>query len=270
VSRSAAPLSAAESGRGHDVTVALVHGVGTTGWMWRRLVEAVDGELHVLNVDLPGHGANAGRPWVSMSDTVTAVADLIATRAHGGVAHVVGLSLGGYVGVDLAAGRPDLVPSALVSGVNVLPFPRPALMRMAGYAMAPFMTRTPMLRANARALGVPSEDFAGYAEAARSTARGTFLRVGRELLDYRVPDAAGTSSSRVLAVAGAKEHELIRRSLTTIAGAFPDGLARVVPGVGHAWNGERPALFAELVRAHVAGTALPEGLAEPSPRVAAD
>lgn len=265
-----ASLSAAETGSGNDVTVALLHGVGTTGWMWRRLVQAVGGQLHVLNVDLPGHGASAGRPWVSMSDTVGAVTDLIAARAHDGTAHVVGLSLGGYVGVELAAGQPDLVPSALVSGVNVLPFPRPMLMRTAGAVMAPFMTRTPMLRANARALGVPPEDFDGYAEAARSMARGTFLRVGRELLDYRVPDAAGTSSSRVLAVAGAKEHDLIQRSLRTVAGAFPDGRARVVPGVGHAWNGELPALFADLVRAHVAGTTLPEGLADPSPSVVAD
>jgi pimeloyl-ACP methyl ester carboxylesterase len=190
------------------------------------------------------------------------VADLVRERGHGGVAHVVGLSLGGYVALDLAVAHPDLVVGAFVSGVNVLPFPRPGLMRVAGRVMAPFMTSSPMLRANARALGVPAEDFDGYAEAARSMARGTFLRVGSELLDYRVPAAAGSSTSRVLAVAGEKEQELIRRSVPVIAAAFPHGRARIVPGVGHAWNGEQPDLFADLVRAHVAGTELPTALRE--------
>ena len=258
-----------ETGPSGADTVVLLHGVGTTGWMWRSLVQTLGEDLHVLNVDLPGHGASAGIAWTTMADTVNAVADLIAAEAHDAVASVVGLSLGGYVGLDLAASRPDLVPSAVVSGVNVLPFPRPALMRAAGYAMVPFMTRTPMLRANARALGVPAEDFDGYAEAARSMARGTFLRVGRELMDYRVPQAAGSSRTRVLAVAGQKEHPLIRRSQAVIAAGFPEGRARIVPDVGHAWNGERPALFADVVRAQVAAGPLPDGLTEPAAGVPA-
>jgi pimeloyl-ACP methyl ester carboxylesterase len=230
--------------------------------MWRHLADAVGDEVHLLVPDLPGHGGSAVTAWTSLSDTLASVADLVRERSHGGVAHVVGLSLGGYVAVELTAAYPDLVVGALVSGVNVLPFPRPGLMRVAGRVMAPFMTSSPMLRANARSLGVPPEDFDGYAEAARSMARGTFLRVGSELLHYRVPDAAAGSTSRVLAVAGEKEQELIRQSLPVVAGAFQHGSARLVPGVGHAWNGEQPELFADLVRAHVTGSELPAPLRE--------
>lgn len=60
--------------------------------MWRRRVEAVEGELHVLIVDLPGHGDSAATTWLSMQDTASAVVDVIADRAHGGTAHLVGLS----------------------------------------------------------------------------------------------------------------------------------------------------------------------------------
>lgn len=258
-------VSLREVGPAGAPPVVLLHGVGTSGWMWRRLVTDLGGDLRLLVVDLPGHGDSAGRPWVSLDDTVAAVAGLIGDRAPGGRAHLVGLSLGGYVATELAARHAGLVESALVSGVNVLPFPRPRLMRAAGRLMAPVMTTTPLLRANARALGVAPEDFAGYAAAARAMAPGTFLRVGAELVDYRAPEAASGSATRVLAVAGEREQELIRRSLPEIAGAFPRGAARLVPGVGHAWNGEQPALFAELVRAHVTDAELPETLREPQP-----
>jgi pimeloyl-ACP methyl ester carboxylesterase len=256
-------LSLHEAGPADRPTVVLLHGVGTSGWMWRRLVEAVGGDLHLLVVDLPGHGDSAARPWVSLDDTVAAVAEVIGDRAPDGRAHLVGLSLGGYVATELAARHPDLVPTALVSGVNVLPFPRPRLVRAAGRLMSPLMATTPLLRANARALGVPPEDFDGYAAAARAMAPGTFLRVGADLVEYRVPEAAATSSSRVLAVAGEREQELIRRSLPILSTAFPRGAARLVPGVGHAWNGEQPALFAEVVRAHVTDGELPAALREP-------
>jgi hypothetical protein len=119
--------------------------------------------------------------------------------------------------------------------------------------MSPFMTAGPLLRANARALAVPEGDYDGYAAAARSMAPGTFLSVGEELMSYRVPEGAGSSTTRVLALAGSKEQELIRRSLPLLAGAFPHGQARVAPGVGHAWNGQSPELFAAAVRANVSG-----------------
>lgn len=257
-------LSLRESGPAGAPTVVLLHGVGTSGWMWRQLVRDIDRDLHVLNVDLPGHGESRNRAWVSMADTASAVVEVIARRAHGGVAHLVGLSLGGYLAVDLAASAPDLVLSVVASGVNVLPFPHPRLMRATGRLVGPLMTFGPMLRANARALGVPREDFGGYAEAARMLAPGTFLRVGDELLDYRVPERARSSSSRVLALAGEREHQLVLRSLPAMSAAFARGQHRVVPAVGHAWNGEAPELFARVVGAQVRDLPLPAQLAPPA------
>jgi hypothetical protein len=68
----------------------------------------------------------------------------------------------------------------------------------------------------------------------------------------------------VLALAGEREQGLVVRSLGVVAGAFPQGEARIVPGVGHAWNGEDPDLFADVVRAQVAGARLPGELVTPA------
>src|SRR3712207_9395308 len=86
-----------EAGPAGAPTVGLLHGLGTSGWMWDRLVPALDGDLHVLVVDLPGHGDSAPTPWESLQATATAVADLVEARARGGTAHLAGLSLGGEV-----------------------------------------------------------------------------------------------------------------------------------------------------------------------------
>jgi pimeloyl-ACP methyl ester carboxylesterase len=264
VRTSAAGLAFTTTGPADATTCLLLHGVGTTGWMWRQLTDDLSVDLHVGVVDLPGHGASAAVPWRSLADTTSIIADLVAEEGHGGQADLVGLSLGGYLALELAADRPDLVPSATVSGVNVLPFPRARLMRLAGRALAPVMTSGAMLRANARALAVPPEDYDGYAAAARSMAPGTFVAVGEELMSYTVPARAATSSTRVLALAGSEEQPLIRRSSAVIAASYPHAAARIAPAGGHAWNGQHPELFAATVRAQVAGEPLPEALVTPT------
>jgi pimeloyl-ACP methyl ester carboxylesterase len=248
-----------DSGRGNPDAVVLLHGLGTSGWMWHRIAPVLAEDFHVLVPDLPGHG-RSGRAWVSLADTVQAVAELVRSRTAAGRAHVVGLSLGGYVAALLAANESAVVHSVVVSGVNVLAFPHPTMMRLLGRIIGPFATSGPMIRANAKALKVPAGDFAGYRRAAKEVARGTFARVGDEVTVFEVPAEAGSSPCRLLAVAGANENEMILRSLPILAEGFARGDARVVPGVGHAWSGEEPDLFTAMIRAHIADADLPPSL----------
>jgi pimeloyl-ACP methyl ester carboxylesterase len=230
--------------------------------MWQRIAPVLAADFHVLVPDLPGHGRSARR-WKSLADTVEAVAEVIRSRTAAGRAHVVGLSLGGYVAALLAADQPAVVRSVVVSGVNVLPFPHPAMMRLLGRVMGPFATSAAIVRANAKALKVPAADYAGYRAAAKEMARGTFARVGDEVTAFQVPAAAGSSPCRLLAVAGANENDMILRSLPALVEGFAQGEARIVPGVGHAWSGEAPELFTAMVRAHIARTPLPAELSRP-------
>ncbi len=52
-------LSIRETGLDDAPTLVLLHGVGTSGWMWRHLADAVGDEVHLLVPDLPGHGGSA-------------------------------------------------------------------------------------------------------------------------------------------------------------------------------------------------------------------
>lgn len=99
--------------------VVFVHGTRLTRSAWTAQVDALSDTYRVVAMDLPGHGSLADRPF-----TITAAADELARvieTAAGGRAVVVGLSLGGYVAMDLAARRPELIRGLVLSGATQEP-----------------------------------------------------------------------------------------------------------------------------------------------------
>ncbi len=240
-------------------TVMLLHAMGTSGWMWEPVVERL-GTYRCLVPDLPGHGRSAATSWDSLDRTVDELAALIAREATGGQAHIVGLSMGAYVGLRLMARAPGRVDRAVLSGLNVLPYPAPRLMRLAGRLMAPLMGTEFVLKGQARALRVPPERVAGFMQAAKAMSRDAFLRIGGELMDFRVTSDMEHARSPCLVVAGEREHDLIRRSIPAVLRVLPNARGALVPGLGHGWSGEDPDLFASTVQAWCEAGELPPGV----------
>ena len=110
----------AELGLRGAETVVFVHGGGIAGWSWRPQLPAF-GDYHCLVPDLPGHGRSLGAGVCTVERGAEVVAELIRTCATGSKAHVVGLSLGGQIAVQLLATLPEVVESAVISGTNVHP-----------------------------------------------------------------------------------------------------------------------------------------------------
>ncbi|MGK2849682.1 MAG: alpha/beta fold hydrolase [Candidatus Limnocylindrales bacterium] len=99
--------------------IVFVHGTRLTGSMWAAQVTALADTYRCITVDLPGHGALADRTF-----TLDAASDVVAQAtqsATDGRAVVVGLSLGGYTAMHLAARRPDLVRGLVLSGATAEP-----------------------------------------------------------------------------------------------------------------------------------------------------
>jgi pimeloyl-ACP methyl ester carboxylesterase len=99
--------------------IVFVHGTRLTGTMWRAQMDDLGDRFRVIALDLPGHGRLAARPF-----TIAAAADEVGRVievAAAGSAVVVGLSLGGYVAMDLAARRPELIRGLVLSGATAEP-----------------------------------------------------------------------------------------------------------------------------------------------------
>jgi pimeloyl-ACP methyl ester carboxylesterase len=242
----------AEPGR----NILFLHGLGTTSRMWDEHVRLLP-EFTCLNPDLPGHGTRSRRPWVSLADTTAEVARLI-EAAPGGRAHVVGLSLGGAVAIELMNTRPELLDRVLIDGAAAIPWRFGPLLARGAALVSPAMHSLPFMRLVAWSLSIKQDRWPDFCREFRLVDPGSFRRSVRHALAARLRnfDFPGP----VLLVAGRHDIGATRVSNATLARALPNASAWYAPGTFHAWAGTNPDLHRAMVRAFVTGEPLPDGL----------
>jgi pimeloyl-ACP methyl ester carboxylesterase len=101
-------------------TIVFLHGTRLTGAAWAVQVAALTDTFDCLAPDLPGHGEAADVPF-SVEGAAERVAQLIERKATGGRAILVGLSLGGYVAMAVAARWPERIVGLVISGATAEP-----------------------------------------------------------------------------------------------------------------------------------------------------
>lgn len=103
--------------------VLLLHGLGSSGRDWELVAPPLAAHRRVIVPDLRGHG-RSGKPEGPygvplFTRDVAALCDRLGLAS----VHVVGLSMGGMVGFQLAVDRPELVRSLIIinSGPDMVP-----------------------------------------------------------------------------------------------------------------------------------------------------
>jgi pimeloyl-ACP methyl ester carboxylesterase len=254
------PLYVDETGTQGAPTIVFLHGVGASGWMWWQQTAALH-DFHCLNVDLPGHGKSHQTPWVSLADTAQQIAELIRSRATNGKAHVVGLSLGGHVVLDLLERHAELINHAVISGVTAAPMPNRHLLNPQIWMMS-FMKRPWVAKRQARALGLPPHAQVAFTENFLTMSMQTYRRVLEEVVDYQVPPILQQVNVPTLITAGGRETEIILQAVEVISNLLPNGKGCIAPGVRHGWNVEAPELFSGMIRAWITDAPLPAEINE--------
>jgi pimeloyl-ACP methyl ester carboxylesterase len=229
--------------------------------MWQQQFQELT-DFGCLAPDLPGHGLSRRVPWLSLEKTADMIAAIIREHIPSGRSHIVGLSLGSYVGLSLLSRHPDVVERAVLSGINILPLPQKWLIDAAAYAIAPLLKTRWGARLNSRALKIPPDQFDGYRQSLGELSLRSFVAASHNASGFTIPDNVGSIRTPTLLVAGEHEHPLIRTSTEQLHQMLPVSQARIVAGVGHAWNGERPELFAATVKAWCTRGDVPEQLAD--------
>lgn len=148
----AGDIAYTESGAGP--AAVFVHGLATSGALWRHVIEQVDGTTRCIAVDLPLHGGTPPRQDMS----VTAMAQLIADLCQGlGLDRIdlVGNDTGGVVAQILAARHPGLLRSLVLTNCDTEGnFPPPSFLPVIQAAargqIAPLLTAAAAAPAAAR------------------------------------------------------------------------------------------------------------------------
>ncbi|MDX2184529.1 MAG: alpha/beta fold hydrolase [Gemmatimonadaceae bacterium] len=106
------PLAIDDSGAGP--TVLLLHPFPLNRLFWRPMVARLGGSLRTIAPDYRGFGNSPGRPPFTMASYAGDIAALIDGLGTGPVV-VVGVSMGGYVALELWRRRPDLIRALVLA-----------------------------------------------------------------------------------------------------------------------------------------------------------
>lgn len=248
-----------ESGTHGAPSIIFLHGSGTYGWMWEGQIAALS-DYHCIAIDLPGHGKSNQEEWRSLADTADQVAEVIRSHATGGKAHVVGLSLGGYVTLHLLDRHPSLIDHAIISGVTSSPLPNAKSMLMQMKVMSYVIKSDLLIRMQGKMLHIPDDSLEAYTDGMRSMNRDAFLKIGDEVVYFQAPDSLAQVDVPTLVVSGTVELQPIKDSVAHLSRLLPNAQGRMVEGVAHAWNGQAPEVFNAMLRAWLTDQPLPSDL----------
>lgn len=239
----------------------LLHGTRRTRAMWRHQVTALADVFRIVAVDLPGHGALADIPF-RLEDASAFVATVIEELA-GGRAIVVGQSLGGYVGMHLAARRPARVAGLVLANASAEPrsVARRAPRTVGSYLLVAATERLAR-RTHAGANGDPAAERSGGDGGGNGSeppaTNGWLFKGGTRALVSALREAfiprIASYPGPTLLLNGADD-TLFRRGERAFLEAAVDGRLEVIPGCGHLVNEERPEEFNAAVRRFAAEVA---------------
>ncbi len=227
--------------------IVFIHGTRLTRRQWWPQLRRLGRRYRCVAIDLPGHGALADRPF-SIRAACAAVEDAIETEAPSGRALLVGLSLGGYVAIEVAAAAPERVAGLVLAGCSAEPAgPLAVVLRL----LALTLEHTP-----APALDILNRGFfrLRYGDAITGPIiAGGFWSSGgaralRTLVGRRYLERLGRLWTPVLIVNGALD-PVFGPGGDPWAAACRRGRHAIVPRAMHLSSLDRPGPFAELVAA---------------------
>ncbi len=255
-----------ESGPVGAPTIVFLHGAYTSGWSWEPVVERMQ-QYHCLVPDLPHYGKSFEQGPFEMGRAATAVAELIRSRVDTGRAHVVGLSLGAQVGVQLLATEPKLVDRAVLCGtaINRVPFVQLTRRLLALPARNSMYRRMVRGYRNAWQAKVPATHLEEYREDVRLITTGQLADVIMAAAGFTLPEGLEKSASPTLFVTGGKELPVVRRWAAALAQQMPNGVDGVAIGMPHDWPSRYPDLFSRTVDGWLTDSTLPPEIALPKP-----
>lgn len=238
-----------------------LHGSGFSGWMWENVIGHLP-DFYCMAITLPGHGLSADQKWVSLDETAKQITQIIDDELGDMNIHLVGLSLGGHVALQLMSQQPSFFKSAILSCILYAPLPKPDQHKFLTDALMPLSHIPVLQKIVAKRFGMTGEKVSRYLQEVRKIDRETLKKSSLEIANIKLPENLSAISTRILLLAGERERSPTRGALPKYQSNLPNARSAILPKYRYGWSGKRPGLFAKTIRAQIKNETLPDEMIE--------
>lgn len=239
---------------GQGAPLLFLHGLGSSSRDWKRQVSHFAEHYRVLICDMRGHGRSSKPPGPYSVELFAADAAELAEALDLVPAHVVGLSMGGMVGLQLAADRPALVRSLTV--VNSIPEVRvQSLRRRWQFFVRRLFVRLFGMRAVGWVLARRLFPGAAHAEIREEFARrwakndkAAYLASIDAIAGWSVVQRLSAITCPTLFITADQDYTSVAEK-RAYAAQMPNADVKVISNARHAVPVERPEAFNEVLEA---------------------
>lgn len=224
-------------------------------------------DYNLMLIDLPRPTTSSETPPFELATIANDLAELIREQSKNGRAHLVGLSMGGFIALELAKRHPELVDSVFVTGAVPLEGFRRSLAQQSfmlylEYGLVSFLKLCPdwFYSRICSLIGAESHE-----ELRAETTKNFCLDLLRQgytaMLNFTAQDMAAIRVRTLLVAASALDNvEATKRMGKVLQENNPESRAAAVKGYVHSWNLRFPELFANTITAWANNTYLPDGV----------
>lgn len=240
-----------ETGKRYSETILFIHSGAMAGWMWEEQLKAFN-NYHCIVPDLPEQGLSRELKPFTIKNTAKMIIDMINDHAHNGIAHLVGISLGAQIILQILGTAPEVVDHAIISGTLTQRNPRnEMLLKLLDYTFRvyePVKDTDFFIKANMRTFNMPKNLFENFKQSTILLKADALHRILRENLLFELPEGLERIKSPVLVMTGEKDYKIIKESADELINIIPISEGYIAPKLGHIWNLEDPILFNRVLR----------------------
>jgi len=238
-------LNTVEMGEG-EVPLVIVHGLFGSARNWRVLQKRLAEKRRVIAVDLRNHGSSFWDDDNSYEALASDLAEVIA--AHGGLADVLGHSMGGKAAMVLALTRAEMVRRLIVADIAPVVYGHTQAGHIDAMQAVVMSVVTRRNEADKQlALHVPDAPLrAFFLQSVELGETGARWKLNLEALGVEMPKIMGfpafdgTFDGPVLMLSGAESDYVTPALRPEILLRFPQAEFEMTAGAGHWLHAERP------------------------------
>lgn len=232
----------------------IAHGLFGSGRNWGVIARRLADTRAVITVDMRNHGDSPRKPTQSYPEMAADLAEVI--MAHGGVADVLGHSMGGKTAMVLALTQGALLRKLVVADIAPVPYSHDQsqnVAAMAGLDLTGLTNRADADQRLAKTIADPVLR-AFFLQSLDLRANPPRWRLNLPVLDREMPKIVGwpgtpgTFDGPALFLTGAESSYVLPEHRALIMAQFPRARLARIPGAGHWLHAEKPREFEETVR----------------------